>query len=512
MKYLSKYVIFLILLIIIFILLKEYKVIKIYESYKSGTCKVENNGYGEYSNEYKKCMYNLDCSSNIDCDNSDYACCFGKCRLKDNNGRCPKSGLSERCDLNNGDIDCLNHNNNLRTMCCKNPNSSLEWGRCVKSYIDMNDKKHCNRIDKFKKRIGGKCYVDNDCIDGGVKNNYGGTVKCCQGICENRKDGKCRPSEIGEKCRDKTDCKGFDDTQELTVCCNDMGSDIASEQMGICTKSCVSKNIGYCPATIDPDKCQARIGESCGSNILNQKDDNCIYGGVTTKCCHGKCTEMVDNNVLDSINNGISDVTKSYVGDNLGNEVKNILNSTISLFNIDMNVKTCPVSDEGGDCSIDTDCESYEYGGTYKCCNSDGFDKNVANFGKCTKPSIDATITGAVIPTSYCPNTARQKNIAVKKDVGDSCTLSTDCLGGNVTNTGSNVCCGGTCKPKEESKLFGAPCNEGSDCCSGNCNYPYQTCILPGTFTIMDDGRKCCNFAAQNVPDENNCVNKVCGV
>ena len=50
------------------------------------------------------------------------------------------------------------------------------------------------------------------------------------------------------------------------------------------------------------------------------------------------------------------------------------------------------------------------------------------------------------------------------------------------------------------------------DCCSGDCNYPPQTCILPGTFTLMKDGRRCCNFAFQNVPNENDCVNKVCGI
>lgn len=471
MKHLSKYIIFLLLLIIIFIILKEYKIIKTYELYKSGVCEIQKSSFGEYSDEYKRCILNLNCKSNSDCGNNDYACCFNQCKIKDNSGKCPKSDLGERCDLKNGDNDCLNNDNNLRAMCCKNPNSSLEWGRCVKSYVDLDGKKHCNIIDKYKGRIGDKCSFDKDCIDGGIKNNYGGTIRCCQGICENRTDGKCRPSEIGEKCKNNSDCNGYN-TDDMIVCCNDKGGDIGSQQYGICTKPCIVNNVGKCPITVDPTKCQVGVGEICGSNISNEKDDKCIYGGTKTKCCNGICTEMDSS-------------------------------------------KKCPISKVSERCSTDNDCEPYKYGGKYKCCNNDGYDKNSNNFGKCTKPAIDATVVGDVIPISYCPNTAKQKKIPVKKDIGESCTLSTDCLGGYVGDSGdsnSNVCCGGKCKPKNDSGLFGAKCKNNSDCCSGDCGYAAQTCVLPGTFTIMKDGRRCCNYAFQNVPNTNDCVNKVCGV
>ena len=71
MKHLSKYIVFFILIIIIFILLKEYKVIKIFESYKSGICEVEKTSFGEYSVEYKKCILNRSCKSNGDCGNDE---------------------------------------------------------------------------------------------------------------------------------------------------------------------------------------------------------------------------------------------------------------------------------------------------------------------------------------------------------------------------------------------------------------------------------------------------------
>ena len=306
---------------------------------KSGVCKV-GDVFGVYDGS--ECVLFKDCSTNQDCSSNDnYACCYNKCLLTDEFGSCPKSDKGERCYLSNGDSDCLNSENNFKMKCCGNPDYNLPpgIGKCISSFVNENNEKKClpNKVNRA--RLGEKCYDDIECVDGGIKNNYknidgtdeSGVVRCCKGSCTNilnssdNPENKCPPSVVGETCKSTKDCLGYD-TNDKIMCCNDLGGDLDSRQLGVCIKSCVKNNVGNCPKGIDPNTCQKRIGEECSSNPLQENDDICINGGTATKCCRGICTETVNKYESNNINNTIKNLTQNLIGSELTNAVNNFLN------------------------------------------------------------------------------------------------------------------------------------------------------------------------------------------